>query len=47
MPFVLVGGVQNNVSASITSSTLDRKGRSNIFVKNGKVYLKVLPAQGS
>lgn len=29
------------MSASITSSTLDRKGRSNIFVKNNKVYLKV------
>lgn len=31
---------KGNVSASITSSTHDRKGRSNIFVKNGKVYLK-------
>eukprot|EP00624_Nannochloropsis_granulata_P004428 evm.model.NODE_31977_length_99932_cov_29.870142.9 len=32
---------KGNVSASITSSTHDRKGRSNIFIKNGsKVYLK-------
>jgi DNA-directed RNA polymerase III subunit RPC2 len=31
---------KNNISASITSSTHDRKSRCNIFFKNNKVYLK-------
>jgi DNA-directed RNA polymerase III subunit RPC2 len=31
---------KDNVSAAITSSTHDRKSRSNIFYKNGRLYLK-------
>ena len=31
---------KDNISASITSSTHDRKSRCNIFLKNNKVYLK-------